>query len=42
MKNYNLTEKQQQGLDIAWNRFCNNEKYTIIAGYAGTREKLFS
>lgn len=36
MKNYNLTEKQQQGLDIAWRRYCNNDLYTIIAGYAGT------
>ena len=40
MKEYNLTEKQQQGLDIAWNRFCNNEKYTIIARIRGNSEKV--
>lgn len=31
-----LTEKQKQGLDIAIKRFENNEKYTVISGYAGT------
>ena len=31
-----LTEKQLKGLDIAIQRFKNNEKYTVIAGYAGT------
>lgn len=31
-----LTEKQQEGLNIAINRFINNERYTVIAGYAGT------
>lgn len=33
-----LTEKQQEGLEIAINRYKNKEKYTIISGYAGTRE----
>ena len=31
-----LTEKQQEGLNIAIERFKNKEKYTVIAGYAGT------
>ena len=31
-----LTEKQQEGLKIAINRYNNNENYTCIAGYAGT------
>ena len=29
-----LTIKQQEGLDIALNRYRAKEKYTIIAGYA--------
>ena len=31
-----LTIKQQQGLDIAIQRYKNKEKYTVISGYAGT------
>lgn len=31
-----LTAKQQEGLRIAINRYKNCEKYTVIAGYAGT------
>lgn len=31
-----LTEKQEEGLRIAVQRFENKEKYTVIAGYAGT------
>lgn len=31
-----LTSKQEEGLKIAIERFKNREKYTIIAGYAGT------
>ena len=31
-----LTNKQNQGLKIALNRYKNDEKYTCIAGYAGT------
>ncbi|MGN0992845.1 MAG: ATP-dependent RecD-like DNA helicase, partial [Bacilli bacterium] len=31
-----LTKKQQQGLQIAIDRYLNNKKYTIISGYAGT------
>jgi len=31
-----LTKKQQEGLDIAIRRFKENQKYTIISGYAGT------
>ena len=31
-----LTPKQQQGLDLALERHKNNEKYVVIAGYAGT------
>ena len=31
-----LTTKQEQGLKIAVERFRNGEKYTCIAGYAGT------
>lgn len=34
--NYNLTIKQQEGLDICLKRYKNKELYTIIAGYAGT------
>ena len=34
--NYNLTEKQQEGLDICLKRYFSDEPYTIIAGYAGT------
>lgn len=33
---YELTEKQQQGLEICLKRYKNKEPYTIIAGYAGT------
>ena len=33
---YELTEKQQEGLNICLERFKNGEPYTIIAGYAGT------
>ena len=31
-----LTQKQQEGLDLAIERFKNGERYTIISGYAGT------
>lgn len=31
-----LTRKQEEGLKIAVERFHNNEKYTVISGYAGT------
>ena len=31
-----LTKKQEEGLRIAVNRHRNMEKYTVIAGYAGT------
>lgn len=31
-----LTTKQQQGLDIAVQRYRNGERYTVISGYAGT------
>lgn len=30
-----LTRKQEEGLNIALQRYTNNEKYTVIAGYAG-------
>lgn len=33
-----LTEKQKIGLEIAIERFKNKEKYTVISGYAGTRQ----
>lgn len=33
---YELTEKQQEGLNICLERFKEGEQYTIIAGYAGT------
>lgn len=33
---YELTEKQQEGLNICLERFKKGEPYTIIAGYAGT------
>jgi hypothetical protein len=29
-----LTEKQEEGLKIAVARYRNNEKFTIISGYA--------
>lgn len=29
-----LTLKQQQGLNIAVERYRNKEKYTVISGYA--------
>ena len=31
-----LTQKQEQGLKIAVDRYKNNEKYTVISGYAGS------
>lgn len=31
-----LTNKQQQGLDIALQRWKDGEKYTVISGYAGS------
>lgn len=31
-----LTQKQQEGLDLAIERFKSGERYTIISGYAGT------
>ena len=31
-----LTKKQQLGLELAVDRFNRGEKYTVIAGYAGT------
>ena len=31
-----LTTKQKQGLNIILERYRNHEKYTTIAGYAGT------
>lgn len=31
-----LTKKQEEGLKIAVARHCSGEKYTVIAGYAGT------
>ena len=31
-----LNEKQMQGLQIAVERYNHNERYTVIAGYAGT------
>lgn len=31
-----LTKKQEEGLKIAIQRYRNNERYTIISGYAGT------
>lgn len=31
-----LTLKQQKGLDIALQRYKDNEKYTVIGGFAGT------
>ena len=31
-----LTKRQQEGLQIALNRYRNGEKYTCIAGFAGT------
>jgi len=31
-----LTKKQEEGLKIAVQRYKNGEKYTVIAGYAGT------
>lgn len=33
---YNLTEKQQEGLEICLTRYKEHCPYTIIAGYAGT------
>lgn len=29
-----LTKKQEEGLKIAVARYRNNEKYTVISGYA--------
>lgn len=31
-----LTKKQEEGLKIALQRYYDNEKYTVISGYAGT------
>ena len=31
-----LTKKQEEGLKIAVARYRNNERYTVIAGYAGS------
>ena len=31
-----LNKKQKQGLDIAVDRYFRGERYTVIAGYAGT------
>lgn len=31
-----LTEKQEKGLKIAVDRYLSREKYTVLAGYAGT------
>ena len=31
-----LTKRQQEGLQIALDRYRNGEKYTCIAGFAGT------
>lgn len=31
-----LTNKQEQGLKIAIDRYKNNERFTVISGYAGT------
>ena len=31
-----LTKKQEEGLKIILERHKNNEKYTVISGYAGT------
>ena len=31
-----LTKKQEEGLQIALKRYFDNEKYTVISGYAGT------
>lgn len=33
---YNLTKKQQEGLDICLKRYYEGKPYTVIAGYAGT------
>lgn len=32
-----LTEKQKQGLEIAINRYKQQERYTVISGYARNR-----
>ncbi len=31
-----LTRKQEEGLKITLDRWRNGEKYTVIAGFAGT------
>ena len=31
-----LTNKQEEGLRIALERYKSKEKYTVISGYAGT------
>ena len=36
MEDIKLTKKQEEGLRLAIQRFKNNEKYTCIAGYAGS------
>ena len=33
---YNLTKKQQEGLEICLQRYKEGKPYTVIAGYAGT------
>ena len=35
-----LTKKQQDGLEIALERYRAGEKYTVIAGYAGLKTHL--
>ena len=34
-----LNEKQKQGLQIAVDRYKNQEKYTVISGYARYRKE---
>lgn len=29
-----LNKKQREGLELAVDRYCNKEKYTVISGYA--------
>ena len=31
-----LTKKQEEGLNICLNRYKNKERFSVIAGYAGT------
>ena len=37
-----LTEKQKQGLNIAVTSYQQQERYTVISGYAGTRKIYIS